>query len=158
MADTTTPEQRGLAPMAKTRITERLDAQELRYLLDEDGDVAGYWDGHLFYFFVYGDAEQVFQVRGRWNRSVGPDQLGALVRLANEWNSQRLWPKAFVREEEGELGVYGELTVDYADGVSDAQLDRHISCAVATTVGLFQQLDELFPEAAAEAKAKLGQG
>jgi len=151
-------EQRpSLAPMAKARITERLEAQGLRYLVDDDGDAAGYWDGHLFYFFVYGDADQAFQVRGRWNRKLGTEHLDALVRLANEWNSERLWPKVFVREEDGLLGIYGELTVDYADGVADEQIDRQMNCGVATTIGVFEHLDELYPEAAAAAKAELEQ-
>ncbi len=51
--------------------------------------------------------------------------------------------------------MYAEHTVDYEPGVTDAQIDQHLACGITTTLRLFENLDEHFPDEAAEAKAKL---
>ena len=122
--------------------------------MDDDGDIGGYWDGHVFYFLVLGQNGEYLQARGRWNRKVGSDQLDALNRLVNEWNATRLWPKGYVRDEDGEVGVYAEHTVDYEHGVTDQQIDLQLACSIATGLQLFEHLDEQYPEQAAAAKAE----
>jgi len=150
--DATGP-QPALAPLSRERVTACLDARGLNYGIDDDGDVGGVWDGHLFYFFVLGQQNEYLQVRGRWNRVLGTEHLDAATRAVNEWNADRLWPKGYVRVEDDVLGVYAEHTVDYEHGVSDAQVDQHLACAIATSLQLFEFLDEKYPEQAAEAKA-----
>lgn len=56
---------------------------------------------------------------------------------------------------EGELvGVYAEHAVDYEHGVTDAQLDLHLQCAISTSLALFESLDEQYPQEAAVARAE----
>lgn len=151
----TKPEQGAsgaLAPLTQERLTALLDAREMNYGVDDDGDVGGWWDGHLFYFFRLGEHQEMFQVRGRWNRTVGADQFAALSALVNEWNADKLWPKAYLRAEGDAVGVYGEHTVDYEFGLTDEQVYQHISCAIGTTLRLFEHLDGHYPEAAAAAR------
>jgi len=143
-----------LAPLTQERVIACLEARGLTYGIDDDGDVGGYWDGHLFYFFTLGAQKEYLQVRGRWNRSVGLDQLPQVSRLLNTWNAERLWPKGYVREEDGELGIYAEHTVDYEHGLSDRQLDLHLACAISTGLQLFERLDETYPREAAAAKER----
>ncbi|MCC2336207.1 YbjN domain-containing protein [Cellulomonas wangsupingiae] len=152
--DTSVPTPPALGPLTRDRVTAALDARNLGYGIDEDGDVGGYWDGHLFYFFLMGPGDKSLQVRGRWNRQVGVDQLPQVAALVNEWNSTHLWPKAYVRSEDGVVGVYGEHTVDYAHGLSDEQVDQHLACGIATALQLFDHLDEAYPAEAAAAKAE----
>ncbi|GMA30667.1 YbjN domain-containing protein [Litorihabitans aurantiacus] len=144
----------GLAPLTTDRIKATLDARGSQYGVDDDGDVGGYWDGHLFYFFLLGQSSEYLQVRGRWNRRVGIDQLDAVTRLVNTWNADKLWPKVYVRAEDDLVGVYAEHTVDYEHGVSDEQLDLHLACAIATSGQAFDQLDESYPSEAAAARAE----
>lgn len=144
----------GLAPLTVERIKATLDARGSQYGVDDDGDVGGYWDGHLFYFFLLGQSSEYLQVRGRWNRNVGLDRRDALTVLVNDWNAAKLWPKAYTREEEDRVGVYAEHTVDYEHGLTDEQLDLHIACAIATSGQLFDLLDESYPVQAAEAQAE----
>ncbi len=151
--DVTGP-QEGLAPLSRDRITASLDARELNYGIDDDGDVGGVWDGHLFYFFVLGQKGEYLQTRGRWNRVIGADHLDEVTRVVNAWNADRLWPKGYVRVEDDVLGVYAEHTVDYEHGVSDAQVDLHLACAISTSLQLFEHLDEKYPEQAAAARAQ----
>jgi hypothetical protein len=144
------------APLALShdRITAVLDSREMRYAVDDDGDIGGYWDGHLFYFFRMGGNQEYLQVRGRWNRKVGLDQYARVVDLVNTWNAEKLWPKGYVRSEGDVVGVYAEHTVDYEHGVTDEQIDLHLACGITTALSLFESLDEQFPDEAAAAKAE----
>ena len=154
MSSTPEPTQT-LAPLTRDRVTAALDARGMSYGFDEDGDVGGLWDGHLFYFFVNGDDDTVYlQVRGRWNRAVDRSEEDALVRTVNAWNTETIWPKAYVRVEDGVVNVHTEHTVDYSAGVSDAQVDLHLGCGVSTSLQLFRRLDQQYPEQAAAAKAE----
>ncbi len=155
--DTSVPTPPALGALDRDRITAALQARGLEYGIDEDGDVGGYWDGHLFYFFLMGPDDKSLQVRGRWNREVGADRVAEVTALVNEWNATHLWPKAYVRAEDEVVGVYGEHTVDYAHGISDEQVDQHLACGIATTLQLFEHLDEAYPAEAAAAKAQLQQ-
>lgn len=145
----------GPQALSHQRLLDVLDAREMNYAVDDDGDVGGYWDGHLFYFFRMGGQQEYLQTRGRWNRRVGIDQYARVVDLVNTWNSEKLWPKGYVRAEDGVVGVYAEHTVDYEHGVTDEQLDLHLACGITTALSLFEHLDEQFPDEAAAAKAQL---
>lgn len=154
----TKPDAAGAAaapePLSHERITAVLDARDMKYGVDDDGDIGGYWDGHLFYFFRIGGQQEYLQVRGRWNRKVGLDQYARVVDLVNTWNSEKLWPKGYVRAEDDVVGVYAEHTVDYEHGVTDQQIDLHLACGITTALSLFEQLDEAYPAEAALAKAE----
>ncbi|PWD52156.1 YbjN domain-containing protein [Serinibacter arcticus] len=143
-----------LAPLTSERIRARLDDRDAQYGVDDDGDIGGYWDGHLFYFFLLGQSSEYLQIRGRWNRAVSIEQLGAVTGLVNAWNAEKLWPKLYARAEDDVVGVYAEHTVDYEHGVSDEQIDLHIACAIATSGQAFDTLDESFPAEAALARAE----
>lgn len=150
-----TPSSPGtLAPLSRDRITAALDGRDMRYGIDDDGDVGGYWDGHLFYFFIMGQNDEYLQVRGRWNRQVDVAELPAVLAIVNEWNASHLWPKGYVRAEDEVVGVYAEHTVDYEHGVADAQVDLQLACGISTALQLFEHLDEAYPAQAAAAKAE----
>jgi hypothetical protein len=101
-----------------------------------------------------GGSQEYLQTRGRWNRKVGVDQFERVVDLVNTWNSEKLWPKGYVRREDEVVGVYAEHTVDYEHGVTDEQIDLHLACGITTALSLFEHLDEHFPDEAAVAKAE----
>ncbi len=143
----------GPQPLSHQRVIDVLDAREMNYGVDDDGDIGGYWDGHLFYFFRLGGQQEYLQTRGRWNRKVGIDQYARVVDLVNTWNSEKLWPKGYVRAEDDVVGVYAEHTVDYEHGATDEQIDLHLACGITTALSLFEHLDEQFPAEAAAAKA-----
>lgn len=136
-----------LEPLSTERIAARLDAGGYNYGVDDDGDIGGRWDDHLFYFFRYGRDGEFFQVRGRWSRSVPVSERAAVLDLANDWNAEKIWPKVYVRAEDDELGVYCEHSVDYEHGVSDQQLDLHIAAGLSTSLQFFASLDEAYPQA-----------
>ena len=144
-----------LEPLTNERITATLDAHGYRYAIDSDGDVGGIWDDHVFYFVRIGPQREFLQVRGRWSRVLPASAYLEVLELANEWNTSKVFPKTYVRVEDDTLGVYAEHAVDYAHGVADTQLDQHLSCAVSTALAFFARLDEAYPQAVEEHRARI---
>jgi len=145
----------GPAPLTQARVIERLEARGFGYKVDPDGDVGGMWDDHLFYFFVLGASDEYLQVRGRWSRTVAVGEVAALLEAVNAWNTDKLWPKCYVRVDGTDVGVYAEHVVDYEHGVTDEQLDLHLACGISTGLQLFTHLDELYPREAAESRDRI---
>ncbi|MCL2090665.1 MAG: YbjN domain-containing protein [Micrococcales bacterium] len=52
------------------------------------------------------------------------------------------------------LAVMAEHAVDYEPGASDEQLAQHVQCAISTSLGAFERLDEAFPQAVAAWRAE----
>ena len=143
-------------PLTQDAIKAVLDGWDAHYAVDDEGDIGGYWDGHLFYFFQGGQEGTVLTVRGRWGRRVGSDELGPMTALLNAWHDDKIWPKAYARPEGDDLGVYGEVSTPLGAGVTGDQLKDLISCGLATTLQLFEHLDEQYPAAAAAAAEDAG--
>lgn len=140
-----------LVPLSADGIRSVLDTWDARYGTDDDGEIGGFWDGHLFFFSCQGDGAAL-HVRGRWTRALDPEHRGTVAALINTWNTDKLWPKAYFREEDATLGIYGEFSTPLSNGATQAQLDDLMSCALGTTLQLFKELDEQFPAAAAAAE------
>ncbi|WP_236120386.1 type III secretion system chaperone family protein [Cellulomonas palmilytica] len=144
-----------LEPLTNERITATLDAHGYRYAIDSDGDVGGIWDDHVFYFVRIGPEREFLQVRGRWSRVLPASAYLEVLELANAWNTAKVFPKTYVRVEEDQLGIYAEHAVDYAPGVADEQIDQHLGCAVSTALAFFAHLDEAYPQAVEEHRARI---
>ncbi len=136
-----------LPPLTIARVAERLDARGSVYGTDKDGDLVGRWDSHPFWFITMGAAKEYFQVRGRWARQVPGTEFGNVLLGANAWSESMVWPKLYVRIEAEQVAVYSEHTVDYEHGVSDEQLDLHITVGIASALRFFAELDERYPDA-----------
>jgi hypothetical protein len=132
-------------PLTRDRIGDYLLEHEYRFVVDEDGDLTGTWDGNRFWFLLLGDADEIVQVRGRWHRSLPLDQRPAVSLALNDWNRERIWPKAYVREEEGMLALYSEVSADFEPGVSDHQLAQVLACGLGTGVQMFTTIEGLLP-------------
>ena len=52
-----------------------------------------------------------------------PEQRADVLLALNDWNRDRIWPKAYLRAEDGRAAVYAEVSVDLTDGVTDDQID-----------------------------------
>jgi len=134
-----------LEPLTTSRIADELARRGYRFTLDDDGDLTGTWDGHRFWFLLVGEDQEILQVRGRWNGAVSPRMRSAVLQAVNDWNRERLWPKAYVREEQRGLIVYGEVSVDFEHGATDEQLAATIACGLVTGTRFFESLRALAP-------------
>jgi len=136
-----------VAPLSLERITSALDARDWDYEIDEDGDVSGNWDGHLFYFLRMGEREEILMVRGRWEARIPLNWDDKVLPVLNSWHRDKLFPKAVLVDfaEDGNSRVFTETTIDCEYGITDDQLLLHIDAAINTTLSLFKVLDEAFP-------------
>ncbi len=135
-----------LVPLSSQRIGHALEAQGWSYTVDADGDIGGGWEYGSFYFFTGGDDDEVLSVRGSWRGQLDPGEFVAAVEVCNEWNAERLWPKTYARRDEsGMVRFHTEHNVDFEHGLSDAQLDQQVVCAVDTGIAFYERLNERFP-------------
>lgn len=124
-------------PPTRERLAAHLRSQAYSFGTDADGDLAARWDGNPFWLMLLGDREEVLQVRGRWASAVPLTSRTTALHLVNDWNRDRYWPKAYVREEQGALSLYGECSTDLESGVTDGQLGELVEQALETTLSLF---------------------
>jgi len=140
------------APLSIARIVDWFEENGFSYFIDNDGDLGGMWRGRLFYFFMFGDRSEILQVRGQWNREVSIERLEEVLEACNEWNADRIWPKAYVRvRDNGMVHVISEVATDLEHGVTDAQLAQLLHCGLSTGSMLFDAIDEMYPDPAAAA-------
>lgn len=101
------------------------------------------FDSYPFLFILAGDSGTILQTRARWNHSVDVARKVEMIKLCNEWNMNRIWPKVYVRREaETVLGMYGEVAVDFGCGARDEQIDRAVECGLTTVISFFHELEE----------------
>lgn len=132
-------------PLDRERIGDYLLERGYRFVVDDDGDLTGTWDGSRFWFLLLGDHQEILQVRGRWHRTVPLDQRPAVALALNDWNRERIWPKAYVREEDGMLALYSEVSADFEPGATDLQIAQVVACGLGTGVQLFAALESVIP-------------
>jgi hypothetical protein len=138
--DETTREVR---PVTVERIERALTARGYAFVEDPEHPevLRARFDDHRFQFSLSSESHDVLQVRGRWKCSVDASRKAEMLRLCNEWNMNRIWPKVYARREaDGALGLYGEVAADFRSGASDAQIDRAIDCGLHTVIAFFQEL------------------
>ncbi len=140
-----TPGQR-VGPLTLARVLARLEALGYHVAVDEEGDPTGIWGMDRFWFLRLGADQEVLQIRGRWHRTLPLDRHGDLLLVVNDWNRERLWPKAYVRAEGDVLSVSGELSVDLGAGATDDQLDAVLLRGLAAGGRLFDALGQQLPE------------
>ena len=135
----------GLAPMSLQRVEESLTRHGYAFVEDEEHPdiLRARFDDYRFQFMLTGEERGVLQTRGRWNHTVDVSRKVEIIKLCNEWNMHRIWPKVYVRREsEGLLGVYGELAADFRVGALDTQVDNAIACGLSTVIAFFHSLEE----------------
>ena len=140
-----TPPPERAAPVTRARVAAYLTHRDYRFLIDDDGDLTGTWDGSRFWFLLLGEHSEIIQVRGRWHRTLPLGQRSSVLLATNDWNRERIWPKVYVREEDGELALYSEVSIDLEHGVTQAQLDQLLACGLGTGVQMFTALEALLP-------------
>lgn len=136
-------------PVTPGRIAAWMTENQFSYFVDSDGDLGGLWRGRLFYFFLFGEQSEILQIRGQWHREVAIERLEEVLDLCNEWNADRIWPKAYVRvRDNGRVHVVSEVATDLEHGATDEQLSQMLYCGLSTGNMFFDSLDERYPDPA----------
>ncbi|MCB2177898.1 MAG: YbjN domain-containing protein [Actinomycetales bacterium] len=140
------------SPLTAQRVQNWLARRGYGWFVDMDGDTGGMWRGRMFYLFALGDDEQILQVRGQWNRSFTIERLTEVLEICNTWNSEKVWPKAYVRvRDDGSVHAVCETATELGAGVTDDQLGQLIECGLSSAGAFFDELDERYPDPAGQA-------
>ena len=129
--------------MTGARVESSLVDRGYRVQRDQDGDLTGTWDGNRYWFLLLGEHHEILQVRGRWHRTLTIERRTAALLALNDWNRERLWPKVYLREEDGATALYAEVSVDLEHGATDDQLAQLVACGLGTGVQFFATLADL---------------
>lgn len=143
-----------LRPLTVELVGEALAAEGWSYDIDDDGDLFGVWEGIPVFFRAAN--QSILQITSFTRIEPPPAEPTELFEFCNEWNQDRLWPKAYVRIEENPGGdaegsdpdgaeqagagvavlVYGEATTNLPHGVTLDQLRQLVRCGVGTSYQL----------------------
>jgi hypothetical protein len=133
-----------LQPLTNELISAVLDARGYQFFTDSDGDIGGRWDDHMIYFFRFGTDGEVLQVRILVGHTFTTADVPKLYAFCNEWNHDRLWPKAYVHVyDDGMVRVCGEVMADLTAGVAFDQLTQLIECGIETGLHMAEAVEEL---------------
>ena len=135
-SDVDTAESDGtVRPVTLERLSQALDAVDIRFLTDVSGSLLALWERHAVLFTLEGPTDEILVMRVRPHATVPPDWGDRAYRVVNEWNHTRRFCKAYVGDvtERGMLPIYAEIQVPVQAGVHDALLDEWLDCAAAVT-------------------------
>jgi len=133
-----------LRPLTNELIMAVLDKRGFTYFTDDDGDVGGWWEDSLIYFFRLGNDHSMLQVRTRARRSFTVEDVPRLYEFCNTWNHDKLWPKVYVHvSDDGSVILCGEVFADLERGVTLPQLDQLMMCGISTGCEMAAASDEL---------------
>lgn len=131
-------------PITQERLGLLFDSEGWSWRIDDDGDLCGWWEGHLFCFRFLGDSCEVLSIIAFMKHLI-PIEFGEDARdFLQAWHGEFLWPKAYAVERDGGDRIVAEVNADYEYGATDAQLVQQVMCALATTLQLFRALGERY--------------
>lgn len=137
-----------VTPLTWDRVALTLQAEEYAYEIDDDGDIHGAWQYGGIHFLVRGMSDEILCVQGMWYGELVEDDYALALELCNTWNRDERWPKTYVDrdDDDGTVLVRTEDTVNYASGVTGAQLRLHINGSLDAAEEFFGRLNQAFPE------------
>ena len=111
-------------------VKQVLDQMELKYVVDDDGDLVASWEQFRTYFMFRGEGdEQVFSVRTFYDRPHQIDEKPQLMEPIDDWNRRTLWPKVYSHaRDDGTLRLIGETQTLIGTGVD---LQHFVACTVS---------------------------
>ncbi|GEB51917.1 MULTISPECIES: YbjN domain-containing protein [Streptomyces] len=118
-------------------VKQLLDQMELKYVVDDEGDLAAPWEEFRTYFMFRPQepgseeerSQQVFSVRTFYDRPHTIDDKPKLLEAIDDWNRRTLWPKVYSHtHDDGTVRLIGEAQMLIGTGVS---LEHFVSSTVS---------------------------
>lgn len=137
-----------MLPLHRNRVKKILEDHNWSYQVNREGDIGGSWQHGTYFFQITGENDSIFCIRGTWRGHPELDDFILLNSLCNRWNTDYYWPKVYARvTDDRRVYVHTELPISYRNGVSDAQLDEHVHCALESSEDFFESLAKQIPHA-----------
>jgi hypothetical protein len=107
-----------------------LDQMELKYVVDDEGDLAAPWEEFRTYFMFRGEGDrQVYSVRTFYDRPHSIDDKPRLYEALDDWNRRTLWPKVYTHtHDDGSVRLIGESQMLIGVGVG---VDHFVASTVS---------------------------
>ncbi|MER7440948.1 YbjN domain-containing protein [Micromonospora avicenniae] len=121
-------------PLTLSMITDALDRRGDRYAVESDATVVGRWGDAVIQFRQLGERGEILHARSLATRRLPATRRAEAYAFCNAWNHDRLLPKAYVHDPDGELVLAGDVSTDLAHGVAPAQLAVLLTAAITTGV------------------------
>ena len=86
-------------PITQERLGLLFDSEGWAWRIDNDGDLCGLWEGHLFCFRFLGDSREVLSIVAFMKQLVPLEYGDDLRDFLQAWHGEFLWPKAYVAEQ-----------------------------------------------------------
>jgi hypothetical protein len=101
-------------------VKQLLDQMELKYVVDDEGDLAAPWEEFRTYFMFRGEGDQaVYSVRTFFDRPHQIDEKPQLLEAIDDWNRRTLWPKVYTHtHDDGTVRLIGETQMLIGAGVN----------------------------------------
>lgn len=142
-----------MQPFDREMIKDHLDRNELKYLVDQDGDFRvdfAAFDDNGFELSVWltaeGTNEDIFVVRGLCNARVAKTLWPSVLEFCNQWNMEKRYPKAFLWIPEDTDALFGSIHLEgqfpLPAGVTQPILDEFISTIIGTTFSFWEAVGE----------------
>ena len=104
-------------------VQEILHDLDIRYFVDDEGDLGCMWERCRIYFFFQGPQREVLQARAYLDQRFDIDFKPLLLDLTDDWNRTKPFPKAFTTVgDDGRVGLCAEHTFDFEVPVERAVL------------------------------------
>lgn len=142
------PSQDGPAGAAVIRpdqdmVRRLLEQMELKYLIDEDGDLVTPWEGFRVYLMFSGESRELFSVRSYYDTEHSLDAKPQLLELVDEWNRDTLWPKVYTHtSDDGVVRLIGEATMPIGSGVAAEHFVSSVATWIQAAVDFAQWTDK----------------
>ncbi|MET7331113.1 YbjN domain-containing protein [Nonomuraea sp. NPDC005650] len=101
-------------------VKQLLEQMDLKYVVDDEGDLAAPWEDFRTYFMFRGEGnQQVYSVRTFYDRPYGIEDKPRLHETIDDWNRRTLWPKVYTHtSDEGSVRLVGEMQMLVGEGVA----------------------------------------
>ncbi|SNS05869.1 Putative sensory transduction regulator [Actinacidiphila glaucinigra] len=111
-------------------VKQLLEQMELKYVVDEEGDLAAPWEEFRTYFMFRGEEDQqIFAVRTFYDRPYSIEDKPQLHEALDDWNRRTLWPKVYTHtHDDGTVRLIGEAQMLIGLGVG---LEHFVSSTVS---------------------------
>lgn len=134
------------SPFGLDRYPTALNALEVNFGTDDDGDHLADWDGLRLWFVARGNDQEMLVIQGHLDERPPEGDRAEVLAALNEWNREKFFPKAYVHEpHEGFLPISTDVTVDLETGATDAMVKQQVMLAISTNLQLVDFLQEKFP-------------
>ncbi|MFB9836211.1 YbjN domain-containing protein [Actinoallomurus acaciae] len=112
-------------------VKELLDQMELKYVVDDEGDLAAPWTTFRTYFMFRGERDQqIFSVRTFYDRRHSIEDKPRLLETIDDWNRRTLWPKVYSdTHDDGVVRLISENQMIVGTGVS---LEHFVASTVSS--------------------------